>query len=64
MNKKVEIDLSLLRLICKHFTVSYDSYTDRIEPACHHDGNKPNGDSWGICSIESCPYLRAEERHE
>lgn len=53
MNKKVEIDLNLLRLMCKYFTVSYDSYADRIEPACHHDG-----DSWGICSIENCPYLR------
>ncbi len=64
MNKKVEIDLSLLRLMCKYFGVFYDSYADRLEPACHHDDNKPNVDSWGICSIENCPYLRKEKCHE
>lgn len=65
MSEKIEISFDLLRLACKHFGVSYDSYADKIEFACHHIENIPQGDSWGICSRENCPFLKGEEKcHE
>lgn len=57
---KVEINFDLLRLACKHFTVSYDSYASQMELACHHTENIPQGDSWGVCSQENCPFLKRE----
>lgn len=55
-----EITFDLLRKVCKYFTYSYDSYADRLERACHHEYNIPSGDSWGICEMENCPYLKDE----
>ena len=56
----IKIPFDLLRRVCRHFTYSYDSYADRLELACHDKRNIPNGDSWGICEMESCPYLKDE----
>ena len=65
MNEKIEISFELFRLACKHFDVSYDSYIDKMEFACHHTENIPQVDSWGICSRENCPFLKREEKgHE
>ena len=55
-----EITFNLFNLVCRHFGYSYDSYNDRLECACHHENNIPNGSSWGICEMENCPYLKDE----
>lgn len=44
MGEKIEISFDLLSLACKHFNVSYDSYADKTEFACHHIENIPLGE--------------------
>ena len=45
-----------MKEVCRHGCISYDE--NRIGNwACHHNKNRPSGESWGICSPESCPVI-------
>ena len=46
--------------ICKYYTFSYDWYRDKHEDACHYKWNIPDGDSWGQCNEDNCPFCKDE----
>lgn len=59
--KETVVTFRMMRSVCEHFSVSYDFYKDKHEDACHHKANIPKGDSWGVCSCETCPVLRGKK---
>lgn len=65
-NKKTNLNLpfSAIRKICKYHSVSCDRYGDgKWVSACHHPELVSSGDSWGKCSMDTCP-LYAERKIE
>lgn len=65
-NKKTNLNVpfSKIRKICKHYSVSCDRYGDgKWVDACHHPELVSSGDSWGKCSMDTCP-IYAERKIE
>ena len=50
-----------VKRVCRFRTISYDSYHDALEEACHHPANIPRGTSWGECCPMSCPLAVERE---
>lgn len=51
---------NVIRVVCMYHTVSCDEYHKWVD-ACHCKKNIPEGDSWGECSPDKCPFLNANK---
>ena len=58
------VPFSAIRKICKYYSISRDMYDGgEWESACHHPELVLSGDSWGKCSIDTCPlYVEKESK--
>ena len=60
----LNVPFSAIRKMCKYYSISRDMYGDgEWESACHHPELVLPGDSWGKCSVDTCP-LYAERKIE
>jgi hypothetical protein len=56
----VPVTFETFRLVCKFFAIGYDE--DRgTELTCRRKDMIPEGDSWGECSPDKCPFLNANK---
>lgn len=49
------------RLVCKFYAVAYRDDYRGTELTCRKKDMIPEGDSWGICDKEHCPYMKVDE---
>ena len=57
----------VMRKMCRYHTVSRDMFLGGTEEhACHFATNIPDGESWGECLFEKCPFVKlfAERRED
>ena len=60
----LNVPFSAIRKMCKYYSISRDMYDGgEWESACHHPELVLPGDSWGKCSVDTCP-LYAERKIE
>lgn len=58
----LNVPFSAIRKICKYYSISRDMYgSGEWESACHHPEQVLSGDSWGKCSMNTCPLYAEKE---